>query len=103
MVSNVALHEGNDLVVLSVDGLRASLVQDLLAEPRILARHRGRTIDGRATVDESIDPGELAVTLYRHRPRFVRMAYQLVGERIAGESDVRRLAAPRLAVRIRPV
>ena len=103
VVLNVALHEGEDLVVLSVDGFRASWVQNLLAEPRVLARHRGRTIDARATVDESIDPGELAVALYRDRPRFVRLAYRLVGHRIAGEWDVRRLAADRVAVRISPV
>jgi deazaflavin-dependent oxidoreductase (nitroreductase family) len=103
VVLNVALHEGHDLIVLSVDGLRASWVQNLMAEPRVRARHRGRTFDARATVDESIDPGELVVALYRERPRFVRLANRLVGDRIAGESDVRRLGADRVAVRIRPV
>lgn len=100
VVLNVAMHQGTDLVVLSVDGRRASWVQNLVAEPRVRARHRGRTFEARATVDESIDPGEIAVALYRGRPRFVRMANRLVGERVADESDVRRLAADRVAVRI---
>jgi deazaflavin-dependent oxidoreductase (nitroreductase family) len=103
VVLNVTTHQGSDLIVLSVDGRRAGWVQNLMAEPKVVARHRGRSFDARATVDESIDPGELAVALYRRRPVFVRLAYRLVGERIDGEPAVRRLAADRVPVRIAPV
>lgn len=103
VVLNIAAREGDDLIVMSVDGRRAGWVRNLMAEPRVVAHQRGRSFAARASVDESIDPGDLAVALYRERPRFVHFAYRFTGERIESESDVRRLASERVPVRITPL
>jgi deazaflavin-dependent oxidoreductase (nitroreductase family) len=79
--------------VIAADGRRASWVRNLEADPRVEVHLRGRRRRGRAVLDASLDPGDFAVGIYRQRPRYLRLVYRLLGERISSEADVRRLAA----------
>ena len=99
VVLDVARHDADGLWVIAGDGMRARWVLNLLADPDVEVRHRGRRWRGRATVG-GMDAGDLNVAIYRDRPAYVRLIYRLIGERIRGEADVRRLAEGTLAIRI---
>lgn len=101
VVLDVARRDGEGLWVIAGDGMRARWVLNLLADPAVEVRHRGRRWRGRATIGGA-DAADLNVAIYRDRPAYVRLVYWLIGERIADEADVRRLATGTLAVHLRP-
>jgi deazaflavin-dependent oxidoreductase (nitroreductase family) len=102
VVLDVARAERDRIWVVAGDGMRARWVMNLLADPRVEVRHRGRRWLGRATIGpaDGPDAADLNVAIYRDRPRYVGLIYRLIGERVRDEADVRRLAAGTLAVRI---
>jgi deazaflavin-dependent oxidoreductase (nitroreductase family) len=102
VVLDVAREDADGLWVIAGDGMRARWVLNLVADPFVEVRHRGRRWRGRATVG-GMDAADLNVAIYRDRPAYVRLIYRLVGERVRGEGDVRRLARGTLAVRIAKV
>jgi deazaflavin-dependent oxidoreductase (nitroreductase family) len=99
IVLDVARAERDRLWVIAGDGMRARWVMNVLADPRVEVRHRGRRWLGRASVG-GMDAADLNVAIYRDRPAYVRLIYRLIGERVRDEADVRRLAAGTVAVRI---
>jgi deazaflavin-dependent oxidoreductase (nitroreductase family) len=98
VVVDVARRVPGGLWVIAGDGWQAHWVSNLAADSHVTVQYRGRRMPGRALIDESIDPGDLAVRIYRDRPRYVRLIYRLMGEYIANETDVRRSMAGTLAV-----
>jgi deazaflavin-dependent oxidoreductase (nitroreductase family) len=99
VVLDVARDDAEGLWVIAGDGMRARWVLNLIADPRVDVRHRGRRWSGCATVG-GMDAADLNVAIYRDRPTYVRLVYRLIGERIRDEGDVRRLAHGTVAVRI---
>jgi deazaflavin-dependent oxidoreductase (nitroreductase family) len=97
VVLDVARRGPDGLWVIAGDGMQARWVRNLIADPRVEVWHRGTRWNGRATVG-SVDPGDLAVEIYRARPTYARLIYRLIGERIRGEEDVRRLSCDNAAV-----
>lgn len=97
VVLDVARRRPDGLWVIAGDGTRAAWVRNLVADPRVEVWHRGARWNGRATVG-GVDPGDLAVEIYRARPSYARLIYRLIGEHIRGEDDVRRLARDNAAV-----
>jgi deazaflavin-dependent oxidoreductase (nitroreductase family) len=97
VVLDVARRERDGLWVLAGDGTQARWVRNLIADPRVGVWHRGTRWNGRATVG-GVDPGDLAVEIYRARPTYARLIYRLIGEHIRGEDDVRRLSRDNVAV-----
>ena len=100
VVLDVARDDGRTLWVLAGDGYQARWLKNLLADPRCEIRHRGRRYAALATVTapdatrEAGDlAGDLAVEIYRRRRFYTTVMYLLIGERIHGEKDVRRLSA----------
>ena len=102
VVLDVARADARGLWVIAGDGMRARWVLNLLADPRVEVWHRGRRWMGRAEIGTT-DAADLNVEIYRSRPMYARLIYRLIGQRIGGEEDVRRLAAGTVAVRIERV
>jgi deazaflavin-dependent oxidoreductase (nitroreductase family) len=98
VVVDVARRARGGLWVIAADGRQAQWVRNLAADSSVVVRYRGRRLAGRALIDESVDPGDFAVRIYRDRPLYVRLIYRLMGQRVASEADVRRLAAGTLPI-----
>ena len=99
VVLDVARGDPGGLWVIAGDGMRARWVLNLIADPRVEVRHRGRRRRGVASVG-GMDAGDLNLAIFRDRPAYVRLVYRMIGERIRGEDDVRRLSRACVAVRI---
>jgi len=99
VVLDVARRGERDLWVIAADGLEARWVKNLLACPTCMVTHRGRRFVARATVGE-VDPGDLAVEVYRDRPIYLKAVYLALGKRIHSEADARRLTAGAVAVHL---
>jgi deazaflavin-dependent oxidoreductase (nitroreductase family) len=99
VVLDVARRDPGGLWVIAGDGMRASWVLNLLADPRVEVRHRGKRRRGVASVGGT-DAGDLNVAIFRDRPAYVRLVYRMIGERVRGEDDLRRLSRGCVAVRI---
>lgn len=99
VVLDVARRDPTGLWVMAGDGLEARWVKNLVADPRCRAWHRGRRFPARATIGDA-DAGDLSVEIYRDRPFYTRLIYRLIGERVRGEADLRRLAEGVVAVRL---
>lgn len=99
VVLDVARSDPRGLWVIAGDGMHARWVLNLLADPRVDVRQRGRRRRGVASVG-NMDAGDLNVAIFRDRPTYVRLVYRAIGERIRGEDDVRRLSRGCVAVRI---
>lgn len=97
VVLDVARRDARHLWVIAADGLEARWVKNLLAYPTCRVSHRGRRFVARATV-AAVDPGDLAVEVYRDRPTYLKLVYLALGKRIRSEADVRRLSAGAVAV-----
>lgn len=99
VVLDVARSDPDGLWVIAGDGMHARWVLNLVAHPDVEVRHRGRRWRGSAAIGGT-DAGDLNVAIYRDRPAYTRIVYRLIGERIRGEDDVRRLSEGTVAVRI---